>query len=198
MTVREIVPIVEGQGEVESVGILLRRIGEWIAPGVHFGIARPIRVQRAKVVRPGEIERAIELAARSPSQPAGILVLLDADDDCPRDLAPSLLTRARHQRGDRSIRVVLANREFEAWFLAAAESIAGVRGLQPDLSSPPDPESIRDAKHWLSDHMPAGRSYRPVLDQPPLTARFDLAMARRAPSFDKLCRDIASMLRGEV
>jgi len=90
--------------------------------------------------------------------------------------------------------IVIANREFEAWSLAAAESLAGRRGLRPDLQAPADPESIRDAKGWLSQRMSA--RYSGTIDQPALAATMDLALAReRSPSFDKLVRDLERLLR---
>ncbi len=42
--------------------------------------------------------------------------------------------------------------------------------------------------------MPAGRTYRETLDQPAMTSLFDLDEARSAPSFDKLWRDVESLL----
>ena len=42
--------------------------------------------------------------------------------------------------------VFLAKKEFEAWFLAAAESLRGQQGLPLDLTSPHYPENIRGAK----------------------------------------------------
>jgi len=83
-------------------------------------------------------------------------------------------------------------REYEAWFLSAAASLRGKRGLPEDLASPPAAELIRDAKGWLSDRMPRG--YSPTTDQPALTAAFDLAEARHASSFDKLVRELAKLL----
>jgi len=94
------------------------------------------------------------------------------------------------------IQVVLANREYEAWFLAAAGSIAGFRGIDDDVLAPDDPESIRDAKGWLTQRMALGRSYREVRDPPALTARMDLQQARlRASSFDKMWRAVENLLR---
>jgi len=93
-------------------------------------------------------------------------------------------------------RLVLANREYEAWFLAAAGSIAGHRGLDDGVLPPDAPESIRDAKGWLTQRMAPGRSYREVRDQAALTARMDLQQARlRAPSFDKMWRAVENLLR---
>jgi hypothetical protein len=91
--------------------------------------------------------------------------------------------------------VVLAKSEFEAWFIAAARSLAGVRGLSPGLAPPSDPEAIRGANEWLGRQMASGRSYTEVVDQPRLAARFDLHEARNSPSFDKLWRDLERLLR---
>ena len=91
--------------------------------------------------------------------------------------------------------MVVAKREYEAWFLAAADSLAGSRGFGDDITAPGDPESIRNAKGWLTERLSPGRAYKELRDQPALTARFDLEQARRsAPSFDKLWRDVSSLL----
>ena len=192
----KIATIVEGQGEVEALPILLRRIAQRLCPECVLDIPRPIRVPRQRVVKAGELEQAIQLGARLAGSRGGIVVLLDADTDCPKDLAPELLRRATEARPDRAIRVVLAKAEYEAWFLAAADSIAGKRGIDPSTSSPNDPESIRGAKGWLRKRMPRDQRYRETLDQAALSAVFDLDAARNAPSFDKLWRDVASLLEG--
>ena len=88
--------------------------------------------------------------------------------------------------------MVLAVREYEAWFLTAAASLRGKRGLAQDLAPPPSPEAIRDAKAWLDQRMPRG--YRPTVDQPALTDLFDLEAALRSPSFDKLVRELTKLL----
>lgn len=53
---------------------------------------------------------------------------------------------------------------------------------------------IRGAKEWLTARMAEGRHYVETLDQPALTACFDLQQARRAASFDKFFRDISAVL----
>jgi hypothetical protein len=190
-----IVPIVEGNGEVEAVPILLRRITQAHSPGMALHVTKPIRVHRHRLLKPRELERTVELAARQGGSDGKILILLDADRDCPKHLAADVLQRAHTARSDRTIRVVLAKSEYEAWFIAAAASIQGHRGLTSPLTPPAEAESIRDAKGWLSARMPAGHSYRETLDQPALTAAFDLQAARKgAPSFDKMWRDVTSIL----
>jgi hypothetical protein len=42
--------------------------------------------------------------------------------------------------------------------------------------------------------MSEGRHYVETLDQPALTASFDLQQARRAGSFDKFFRDVSAVL----
>jgi hypothetical protein len=81
--------------------------------------------------------------------------------------------------------IVIAKNEYEAWFLAAAESLRGQRRLADDIESPRDPEAIRGAKEWLRERMPARTCYSETVDQPALTAIFDLQAARRSPSFDR-------------
>ena len=141
------------------------------------------------------MERAIALVAKMTSRTDAILILIDADDDCPAHLGPMLLARAKAAQGDRRISVVLAKREFEAWFLATAESLAGTRGLRSNISAPQAPELIRDAKGWLTKQRVDGRSYRPTVDQAALAHTMDLNRARsRSPSFAKLCRDLKALL----
>jgi len=61
--------IVEGHGETEAVPALLRRIRDLLHPGLALEICRPLRIGRNKLLKPGEIERAIELAARRMRSP---------------------------------------------------------------------------------------------------------------------------------
>lgn len=195
---RRIATIVEGHGEVEALPILLRRIAQHLAPGTGLDLPRPIRIPRNRVVREGELERAVALAARRAGADGRILLLLDANGDCPARLAPRLLDRAVAARSDRRIRVVLAKMEYEAWFLAAAASLAGRAGLGEDATPPEDPEAVRGAKAWLSARMPPGRPYRETIHQASFSTAMDLDRARSAPSFDKLVRDVRFLLAPET
>ena len=193
----KVVCIVEGHGEVDAVPLLVRRLAQAIQPGLSLQVEPSLRVPRNRLVKPRELERAVELAGRRAGPEGAVLVILDSDDECPASLAPSLLARAQAARSDLGIGVVLAKREFEAWFLAAAESLRGKRGLSSNLAAPEDPESIRGAKEWLTAHMEPGRRYAETLDQPALAATFDMELARRAPSFDKLYRQLAALINPE-
>jgi hypothetical protein len=136
----------------------------------------------------------VEFSARRVGGRGGILLLLDSDDDCPARLGPELQQRATTARSNVPLSVVIAKQEFESWFLAAAESLRGSRGLSSILDAPSDPESLHGAKEWLSAHMEGGRVYVETLDQPALAALFDFDIARRADSFGKFHREIVRLL----
>ncbi len=196
MTEVKIAAIVEGHGECEAVPILIRRIAQMIDPGFVPKVLPPLRVPATRLFKEGEVERSIELAARKLEGRGGVLIIVDCDWEncCPAEQGPVLLKRAIVTRGDLPIAIVLAKREFEAWFLAAAESLRGRCGLPDDLEPPIDPETIRGTKEWLSHRMLPGRSYAETTDQPVLTAAFDMEVARRADSFDKCYREVKNML----
>ncbi|RKH18423.1 DUF4276 family protein [Corallococcus sp. AB018] len=184
--------IVEGDGEVPAARILVTRLAHYLQSPVHPDPLPPLRVKRNKLVMKAVLQDAVEFMARKVGDEGRILVLLDADDDLPCVLGPQLLDWACEQRSDRIISVVVAQCEYEAWFLTAAESLRGQRGLPADLIAPSHPERIRDAKGWLGQRMPGG--YRATIHQPALTSVFDLEAARRADSFDKLVRDMGMLL----
>jgi hypothetical protein len=186
--------IVEGHGEVQAVPVLIRRIAADLYPELAIDIPRPIRVHRDQVVKDDELEREVEFAARKIQGQGAILIILDSDDDCPAELGPALLHRVSQVFHNVPIAVVLAKHEFEAWFLAAAESLRGERGLRSDIDSPSDPEAIRGAKEWLRDRMQSGKTYRSKRDQPALATLFDIEQARQVDSFDKCYRDIVRLL----
>lgn len=191
-----IAPIVEGHGEVQAVPMLIRRIAVEVDPVLTAAIEPPIRVPANRLRKLGELERTVELAARKLGGAGGILILVDCDWDngCPKWDGPVLLQRAQSARPDMPISLVLAYREYEAWFIAAAESIRGRRGLANTVEVVADPEGIRGAKEWLSSRMPPNRPYAETTDQPALTQWFDMQAARRANSSDKCYREIVGLL----
>jgi hypothetical protein len=187
--------IVEGDGDADAIPLLVRRIARDLDPPA---LAEPFlsqRIPKSRLVgKPPHLENAIELAARGAGASGAILLVVDADDDCPATVGPALLQRARKARADVPSAVVLAKREYEAWFLAAAPSLRGLEGFPANLEAPTEPESISDAKGWLTRHMPPGQPYKERLHQLRLTKRFDLGLARSVGSFDKLCRDITALI----
>ena len=117
------------------------------------------------------------------------MLLLDADEDCPAELGKRILARARACIPHVRVSVVLAKREYEAWFIAAAESLDGHRGLAFDPADTSDAETPRDAKGWLRERMKGG-TYGEMTDQPAFSARFDLRQAfDGSRSFRTLCAE---------
>lgn len=184
--------IVEGHGEVAALPVLLHRMlckmEVW-----DVRVGRPIRYARGKLVQETSLRRGIELARRREDCGA-VLVLIDGDDDCPAQLAPRLYEWTA--AAAIPCEVVVAHREYEAWFLAAIESLRGLRGIREDAEPYPDPERPRGAKQKVTERMRDGRSYFAAADQPALSARFSLSDAyRRSRSFRKLTTAVGSLVR---
>lgn len=186
--------VVEGHGDVEAIPILVRRVAQTVDPPIAVNVKTAIRTPKSKLIKAGELERAVEFAARTVSGTGAVLVVLDADDDCPAVIGPALQQRAANVRANMPVAVVVAKREFETWLIAAAESIAGQAGLPLDLAAPAVPESISGAKEWLASKMEGTRNYSPTVDQSALTSIFSLELAARADSFDKCLREIKRLL----
>lgn len=193
-----IYPIVEGYGDVPAAGILLRRFASEVFGNYELRVLPPHRIPKGQMIGSGlHLENAVELGARRILEYEGrgaVLILIDADDDCPAELGPRLLERAKTKRPDVECRAVVANKEYEAWFLASAVSLRGKRRVRADASPPRDPEGIRGAKQYLERELfEKGAYYSETTDQPALTAEFALAEARVCKSFQKLERDLRSL-----
>lgn len=189
-----IASIVEGEGELEAVPVLIHRIAEIGFPALPVQALSPLRVPRHRLIKTGELERATELAAREVGGQGGLVVLLDSDDDCPAELGPALRERVRQTRRDLPATVVLAKREYECWFLAAAPSLRTVAGLPAGVEAPPDPEAVRGGKEWLTQQRQGSQAYNPVLEQAKFTRQMSFEEARRAPSFDRCWRELHRLL----
>jgi hypothetical protein len=186
-------PIVEGEGEVGALPVLLRRLQER-SGAFSLRFNRPIRQPRSKLVQEESLRRAIRLALAQEAC-SGILILLDADDDCPKELAPRLTGWAQEEARQIPCEVVLANREYESWFLGSLESLRGFRGVMAEARFAGDPESVRGAWERLQSSME--QSYSKTIDQPAFTQRFDLAAAYRScRSFRRLVRAFGQVAEG--
>lgn len=186
--------IVEGHGDVAALPVLLRRlVNESGIEGVSVG--RPIRRPRARLVDEEGTRQAVRLALVQPDCCA-VLILFDGDDDCPADLGTTVQEWATAAAKGIPCRVVLAHREYEAWFLAAIESLRGHRGVMNDAEPHPAPERPRGAKEQLEARMQPGASYLETTDQPAFSALFSLPDAyRRSRSFRKLADSFANLVR---
>ncbi len=134
------------------------------------------------------------------------MVLRDEDDACPRQRGPEAAGWLRTLSAPFPIGVVLFHREYEVLFLPCLTTMAGRPLVGPDGMERPGLlagtsfeggwESRRGVKEWLSQHFPAGRSYKPTLDQLPMTKLLDFPTLRRAevPCFGTLERALSFVL----
>jgi len=193
----KIVPLIEGHGEVEAVPVLLRRLLE-TCNQFQLQIGRPIRRSRGELTSKEGLERAIRLA-RLDEGCAAILILFDADDDCPKTIAPIISDWARQLAGDIPCEVVLALREYEAWFLSSLESLRGCCGISQEAVALATAENVRGAKERPENFMPRNRGYTEKLDQPAMTALFSLKDAYcRTRSFKRMVRAFGALVESLV
>jgi hypothetical protein len=186
-------PIVEGHGEVSAVPVLIRNLSQLMSV-YDIRVGSPIRRPRSKLVKKETLVQAIELAKIQTGCRA-IVVLLDADDDCPKTVAPNLQQWASRAARPLACSVVVANKEYEGWFLSCIESLRGCRGISTSAVSEPNPENIRDAKGRLAGKMLAGRKYLETADQVALSAKADWAMVHNnCRSFRKFAKETRRLL----
>jgi Domain of unknown function (DUF4276) len=187
-------PIVEGHGEVHAVPILLRRLAteQLGLPGLRC--LPPFRLARGKFMKENELSRAIALGRlkmRDHEAPYLILVIMDADDECPVNILQ--LLRTQHEALFTTVRtsIVLAVREYEAWFLAANMNEANHRNLRPVTPVHPNPEGVANPKAVFErEFLKPEHTYSETVDQPRFTACMNIRTALRARSFDKLVREV--------
>ena len=188
-----ILPIVEGQSEVESVPLLIRRL-LGVMQNYSIEVCKPFRVKRNQIVKSARLEAAIQVALGDRPNVCSILVLLDADDDCPMELGHELLERSK-KATNLPVSVVIAKREMECWFLGAKESLRGYRGIRNDAESPQNPEDV-DGKGGLKRNLIAGSKYIEVDDQPAFANKFDIEQAAQTcPSLARFVREVKRLVK---
>lgn len=178
--------MVEGDGDKAAVPILLRRLLFEVYERFDFAIATPINAKNRGAFI-AHFDKFLELARRE-ANCAALIALLDADDDCPKDVAFKLAARARALQLPFPVAIVCAKCEYEVWFLASLESISGqYTGLKTDLTYEKPFEALRDVKGWFSQQMPPGQAYKETQDQAAMTALIDFNRVReRSRSFQRL------------
>ena len=87
MTRVTIASVVEGEGEVAALPKVLQRIARELQVW-ELRTPKPHRVPRSNLLLPGGIENAVRQEAIQVRGSGGVLVLLDADKDCPAMWAP--------------------------------------------------------------------------------------------------------------
>jgi hypothetical protein len=192
-----VVAIVGGHGEVEAVPALVKKLSK--AKVLHSDIS-PLRFKEDQFLKFGrEFKRFCSIAANKARQlnPQGrVLIFLDADDQarCPATVAPMVAKLFSEEHSDVEVLVCMMKREFETMFIYAADSIAGSIDLPSNLVPPPEPDSIRGAKEWLTKQMPRGQSYSETSHQKTLVEVADIEALLRCPSVARIHRHFSAWL----
>lgn len=176
--------LVEGHGELGAADNLVHRLS--LDLGFHRQWATAIRWQNL------HLDRGLDKGAnliRSKADAQGLLILRDEDDACPAERAPLMANRLRILQLPFPAAVVLLHPEYEVLFLPCLHLMAGKvlgagtaarPGLRSDLRWDGPWEGRRGVKEWLSAQFPPNRSYKPTLDQLPLTRLVDFPTLRLA------------------
>lgn len=199
-------PIVEGHTEQGCVAKLLHRVWSGLlARPERLQIAPAYRGHRDQLFHPSgtALQDAVRAASatlkpmrkRDPSARTLILILLDADDDCPAEHAPRLLELAQSAVApDVPLSCVFARRTLENWIVAGASTLGGVAELPGDLPPRDRHEEIRGV-NWLNAQLKRSRQkYRKTTNAIEFVEGMNLEECRtNCPSFDKLCRDLEAI-----
>jgi len=172
-------------GEATALPSLAARIlalagrSDWKVPRDAIRLPRGLLVdeRKASPLRPPRkegFEKAVGVARAQGA--SALVVLVDADDDCPVSFGPPAAALFHGLAG----KAVMAVREFETWLLLNHSpqdlANAGVKS----------PERIRDAKKALARLVPG---YLPTTHQLQLARSIDIDQLRgRSKSFDKFAR----------
>lgn len=199
-----IAPVVEGQTEQGCLERLLQRTWtELLGRTERLQVLEPFRGPRDKLIHsPSDLIKTIEQslqklyakAKRDPGARKLLLLLLDAEGDCPAALAPRLLESAREiAPADVEVACVMPKQMLENWIVAGASTLGGINNL-------PNPLPVRDqfeersGAAWLDEQlrsMSKTRKYKKVIDAKEFINCIDLNECRtNSPSYDKLCREL--------
>ena len=191
-----IAAIVEGQGEENAVPGLVRRI-LWERL-YRYDISRLNAIPaKGKHNLVSKFEQLIGYAIVENCD--AVLVIVDADDECPLEEAAKLVERAAALNLDIPVAIVYAKSEYETWFICslsedASEGMRARLGIPESVIAPDNAESIRGAKEWLINNMPRGLKYQETEHQDHLTYHIDLELVHgRSRSFRRLCHAVEEL-----
>lgn len=189
--------LVEGHGEVKAVEILIRKIAAAEGCTRPLQCFPPLRVKRDRFLKreaEGEFGRSLQLAAKNiRGKPGVLLVLLDAEGDCPVTLAQRIRNDANPLVGDVRLSVVIAKRMFENWLAASAPSLSSDARFRKGLIAPDHPEEL-SGKNWIKQNLLPLSTYSEPVDQPELTRLLDLESSGICRSFRKFRKEIQTAL----
>lgn len=190
MSNKRLLPIVEGEGDERAVPELLRRI-------LHHHERFDVEV--LKPHRRGELPKVKANFSRffqtALLEDASVICVLDYDcttcDDAERD-EQELRTLAKGVNAQAGFEACLIVKEFESLFLCdPVATRAALPLIDAKLDFPAKPESVRDAKGWLSEAQPKGAAYKPTAHQAKIVSYLNLDhLLEQSPSYRRLSRAV--------
>ena len=169
-----VLPLVEGEGDVAAIPVLLRRI---------CVAHKRYDVEICRPHRRGDVHKVYrrfhDFLRAGLNEADRLLWVMDCDDGCPLDWVAKLedLYQGNPPGASCQLRFAFLVREYESLFLteqAAARDKLAIAGPFPK-----NVDAVRGAKEWLSAQMPPGRAYKETSDQAALTAQLDLHVLRQ-------------------
>ena len=177
--------IVEGKGELKAVPNLLHRLWEANikSPPLRTG-KQPYKVRRGDFINNQKVRREYlnEVGYRARQCYGGVLILLDAEEECCRDFVHG--DKIKDIRADIDEILVgiphffaLAEKGYESWLVAGLGGINTEKGVSED---------------WINankDKTGLDRKYNKIVDQLKLTSKMDIQRARKVnSSFNRFCK----------
>lgn len=190
---RQVAIIVEGHGEEMAVPILARKILRYLKIENQVEARRPLRCAKGDMTSGNpQFRKLLNLAAEQVRPSSGlILILLDADEDCPKDLRK--IVRERYEPlYETPVLLAAANRCYEAWLLASWPTVRDHVDVADQALFTSESHEIRNPKAVLRNRM--RRRYSERNHQAEFTKLLDIDLARRNPSFDRLVRRLEERL----
>jgi len=194
--------LTEGMGDQIAVPYLLRKIVESLGANEIVPAARPIKAGDInKLIRPGQLERFIVYGS-SREDGDSVLLILDCDDSCPREVAREFLRRisAIQPPITKPVGIAFLKKEFECLFFASLPSIAerypefGWKLDKLDITQ--NMEDIRGAKGQLSRLMRTGRAYKETRDQVRFVSALDFDLLRVQSRSFRHCESVVEWMAG--
>ncbi len=192
-----IIPVVEGPGDLVALPQLAGRILQQMQtpPGIIVAQGKSrVVMTKGRSNLEANPEKFLKHAQNKPDCGA-ILVLLDADNDCPVTEFQDMSKRCGRSGVTVPVQVVYAHPEYETWFLASLNTIRGLHGIPESATFIGEAEYITDPKKWLSDQMPTGRVYKETTHQAPLSSAINLSLAyENSRSFRRLSHALEQLV----
>lgn len=195
--------LVEGDGDLEAVPFLVRRIVPETERPDCMPASRPIKCGDVrKLRRVGELEKFVEYACRRTDGDSALLIV-DCDDDCPKEVVGDFSRRIEPiaRLAGKKVGIAFLYREFETIFLYALRELSAAHPAfawkLDEIDLDRDWSAVRDAKGTLNSLMKA-HYYKETRDQPRFVANLELGPLRdRCRSVEHLFRLLAWLVDGD-